>query len=126
MEYEVWYFYLCWNFISRNYYLGGYSDREYDESDILHFFNRFGNVITQRYHGIVLSNIVETSVLPIYHHDKLNTSAESLSYYEISKDKLIDSFNKLNKNDNFIAKNYEFMQGEFDQLKSKVNDILNT
>ena len=82
----------------------------------------YSNVITQRYHGIVLSEIMNVPVLPIYHHDKLIVP-DALPYYEISKNRLIDSFLKLKEQHisaNYISINFS----AFDQLKQKVQDIL--
>jgi polysaccharide pyruvyl transferase WcaK-like protein len=53
-------------------------------------------VITQRYHGIVLSNLVDTPCLTIHHHDKLkNAHGISISYYGISKSVLVGGLEKV-------------------------------
>ena len=88
-----------------------------DDSDILWYINKFNYVITQRFHGIVLSEMVNTPVLSIYHHDKLKVE-NALPYYEISKHRLIESFFKLKKLN--ISVDYS----AFDQVKQKIINIL--
>lgn len=74
-------------------------------------------VITQRYHGIILSELANVPVLPIYHHDKLKVT-DALPYYEISKDRLLNNFWKI-KN-----KNKTIDYSAFNQVKDKVENIL--
>jgi len=88
-----------------------------DECDILWYINKFDYVITQRFHGIVLSEMVNTKVLPIYHHDKLKVTG-AIPYYECSKHKLLESFYSLKESN--ISIDYSV----FDRLKQKVEDIL--
>lgn len=78
----------------------------------------YSHVITQRYHGIVLSEIMNIPVLPISHHDKLNVTG-ALPYYEISKHRLINSFYRLKE------PNISIDFSAFEELKKRVNDILN-
>lgn len=104
---------------NRDYNLFGYDDKNWDELDILDYFNKFGSVITQRYHGIVLSEIVNTKILPIYHHDKLKIEG-ALPYYEISKHRLIEVFNSLE------VPNIITAWHAFGTLKEKVGVILNS
>ena len=58
--------------------------------------SKYSLVITQRFHGIVLSEIVKTPYIAIHHHDKLKFSyprnGAFLSYYNSSKQLLIDAF----------------------------------
>ena len=53
-------------------------------------------IITQRFHGIVLSEMVRTPYIALHHHDKLKTTqpnnGDFISYYNCSKQLLIDSF----------------------------------
>lgn len=53
-------------------------------------------IITQRFHGIVLSEMTRTPYIAIHHHDKLKFSQPSegtfLSYYNSSKQSYIDAF----------------------------------
>jgi polysaccharide pyruvyl transferase WcaK-like protein len=63
-------------------------------SAITDLISQYNIVITQRYHGIILSNMVHTPYISIYHHDKLKDFENSLPYYGLTKDKLKEKFNK--------------------------------
>lgn len=52
--------------------------------EALRCFSSYSVVITQRFHGVVLSDLSGVPVVPIAHHDKLNCD-RSLSYYGMSK-----------------------------------------
>lgn len=58
--------------------------------------SKYQVVITQRFHGIVLSEMTRTPYIAIHHHDKLKFASpmngESLSYYGINKRLLIETF----------------------------------
>lgn len=61
---------------------------------ITHLMSQYDVIITQRYHGIVLSEMSGTPCLTIYHHDKLkNPCGPSLSYYGLTKNDLLRQFN---------------------------------
>jgi polysaccharide pyruvyl transferase WcaK-like protein len=66
---------------------------------LLSLFASYEAVITQRYHGIVLSEIAKTPYLSIHHHDKLKSSflnaGEFTSYYGVYKDSLAEQYKKL-------------------------------
>lgn len=79
----------------------------------------YSHVITQRYHGIVLAEMTNTPYISIYHHEKLNVPG-ALNYYEVSKHRLIDSFNSLKEPNVYIDFN------AFDELKKRVNVILSS
>lgn len=85
------------------------------------FIATFGMVITQRYHGIILADMNNVPSLSIHHHDKLKTE-NSISYYEISKDKLIFNFNSIKDKPKENKKTVDF--SAFNQLVEKVNDII--
>ncbi len=59
-------------------------------------------LITQRFHGIVLSEMAGTPHMSIHHHDKLknhkSNSGQSISYYNSSKQLFIDTFNSILSN----------------------------
>lgn len=61
----------------------------------------FETIITQRFHGIVLSEIAKVPYISIYHHDKLKSptpgEGEQVSYYGLTKAMLFESFNQLRK-----------------------------
>lgn len=58
-------------------------------------------VITQRFHGIVLSEMTRTPYISIYHHDKLRfcqpNEGTFMAYHNISKQTLLDSFDQTMK-----------------------------
>lgn len=65
-------------------------------TDVSKMISKYSGVITQRFHGIVLSEMTKTPYLAIHHHDKLKdcspANGEFISYYNLSKQALIDSF----------------------------------
>lgn len=70
--------------------------------DALKTISKYEIVITQRYHGFVLSQLARTHCLTIHHHDKLkNTGGNCLSYYGLSKSVLIDQINTI-KSSNIV------------------------
>lgn len=58
--------------------------------------SKYNLIITQRFHGIVLSEMTKTPYIAIHHHDKLRFSSPRrgafISYYNSSKQLLLDSF----------------------------------
>lgn len=63
--------------------------------------SKYNLIITQRFHGIVLSEMTRTPYIAIHHHDKLRfsqpRSGAFISYYNSSKQLLIDSFEHTRK-----------------------------
>lgn len=58
--------------------------------------SQYGCVITQRYHGIILSHMVGVPCLSIVHHDKLkNSPGLTLPFYRINKRELKKQFDQL-------------------------------
>jgi polysaccharide pyruvyl transferase WcaK-like protein len=68
-----------------------------DIESVTKIISQYQFVITQRYHGIILSEMLNIPYLSIYHHDKLKTTYpntyESISYYGLNKQVLFDKFN---------------------------------
>lgn len=66
--------------------------------DITSLLSRYETIITQRFHGIVLSEMMRVPYVAIHHHDKLKFSqpAEGIftSYYNSSKHTYIEAFNR--------------------------------
>jgi polysaccharide pyruvyl transferase WcaK-like protein len=95
--------------------------------NIIKLFSQYDMIITQRYHGMILSELARVPYLSIAHHDKLrNTSLSEgvfIDYYTISKDTFIKAFNKtisLKLNSKLPIDRHSFRT-----LKQKVNKILN-
>lgn len=63
--------------------------------------SKFGYVITQRFHGVVLAEMTRTPYISIYHHDKLKTptpgEGKIVSYHNASKHSLISAFDHMKK-----------------------------
>jgi polysaccharide pyruvyl transferase WcaK-like protein len=91
------------------------TDCEKDIASLTKLFSSYTNIITQRYHGTILSNMCKTPCLTIHHHDKLMHNA-SISYFEITKQKLIDAFYACTYNDIYV--------GDFAELVKKMNELL--
>lgn len=71
---------------------------------ISNLISKHSMVITQRYHGIVLSEICQTPYIAIHHHEKLKKQpknvGEFISYYGLSKQTMIETFNRSLLNNN--------------------------
>jgi polysaccharide pyruvyl transferase WcaK-like protein len=69
--------------------------------EISKLISSFDAVITQRFHGIVLSEMTQTPYMGIHHHDKLKlctpNNGLSISYYNNSKQPLIDAMHSVMK-----------------------------
>jgi polysaccharide pyruvyl transferase WcaK-like protein len=76
---------------SNQYFL----EKKNDFQSITELMSRYNVVITQRYHGIVLAEMSQTSCLTIHHHDKLKTTQGfSLPFYGLTKDMLRSKFDQ--------------------------------
>lgn len=66
--------------------------------DVSKLVSKHKVVITQRFHGIVLSEMTKTPYMAIYHHDKLKNcypaNGKFVSYYGLNKNNLIQNFNE--------------------------------
>ena len=72
-------------------------DSNDDFSSITRLFSRHQHIISQRFHGIVLADLVKKNPVTVSHHSKLNydgTTNYNLSYYNGSKQAFIDTFEK--------------------------------
>lgn len=80
-------------------------------------------IVTQRYHGIVLSDMIGASYVSLYHHDKLKNSAgDNLPYYGITKAQLKSSIEK-----QYSSKTSTLLPIDsniFVDLKQRVDDAL--
>lgn len=69
--------------------------------EITKIISSYNIVMTQRFHGIVLSEITNTPYISIHHHDKLKSSSNNTgqftSYYGLTKDLLIQKINDQSK-----------------------------
>lgn len=76
-------------------------------------------IISQRFHGLILSEIAKSPYIAIHHHDKLkynSPNASLISYYGIMRKPLLEQFHFLNKE--YVSLPIE--SDIFETLKSKV------
>jgi len=70
--------------------------------EIMSLVSQHELLITQRFHGIILSEMANTSYISIHHHDKLKNHksnfGQSISYYNSSKQVFIDTFSSILSN----------------------------
>lgn len=96
-------------------------------TDICELFSQYETIITQRYHGIILAEMLNIPYISIFHHDKLKQSYLNAgiftSYHEISKHSLIDQFNTISNHKSKQTLPIELNM--YDDLKVAVSKILN-
>lgn len=72
-------------------------DSPKDFASITKLLSQYKLIITQRFHGIVLSEMIRRPYVAIHHHDKLKNSVphegKYISYYGAYKQELFDQFN---------------------------------
>jgi polysaccharide pyruvyl transferase WcaK-like protein len=73
------------------FYIHPTCNRPENIEEVTALISKYDVVITQRFHGIVLAQMTKVPCLSISHHDKIK-SEHSISYYGVSKDKLIEKF----------------------------------
>src|SRR5574337_150272 len=82
--------------VHRGPYMIEKQPRTFEEVTAL--MSKYNVIITQRFHGIVLSEMVRTPYIAIHHHDKLKScepnEGKFLSYYNVSKHQFIEAFNQ--------------------------------
>jgi polysaccharide pyruvyl transferase WcaK-like protein len=96
-----------------------------DAKQDIQFISQYSAVITQRYHGIILSELSNTPHIVIHHHDKLKMhsprNGEYVDYYAISKHKIIDAFETIwNK----PYQNQPINSNSFKELVERVNNFI--
>jgi len=93
-----------------------------ESDDIIKTISEHSIVITQRYHGIILSELARTPYVAIHHHDKLKESyfnaGAFVSYYGFSKQTMNDKFNLAMKKD--YSYDVSVFENIFRTLVSKV------
>lgn len=94
--------------------------------DICKLFSKYEVIITQRYHGIILSEITRTPYISIYHHEKLMNSNFNegifISMYALSKRILIDQFYLANQIK--LSKSIAIESDMFNRLKEEITILL--
>ncbi len=96
-------------------------------SSISNLIKNYSMVITQRYHGAVLSEMSGVPYLVLSHHDKLKNSCfkhgRNLSYYGVTKDVLHYQFNDLINT--FVPYSCLVDLNFFESLKKNINNLIN-
>ena len=92
--------------------------------NILEALSDYDLIITQRLHGIILSQMAETPYIAISHHDKLNNfqykTGAHIDYYGVSKNILLRETFKALKWEGRCFTDIEF----FKELCVKINELL--
>lgn len=92
--------YMSNEIIGHMVYRNNYVLNEYPTSieAITELISKYSLVITQRFHGIILSEMTKTPYIAIHHHDKLKYSYPAngtfLSYYSSAKQDFFNAFNQ--------------------------------
>lgn len=74
-------------------------DKPKDFQSAINIISKYNLVITQRFHGNILSEIAGIPTLTIHHHDKLKgVNGATLSYYGLTKNLLLDNIKSLMSN----------------------------
>lgn len=93
--------------------------------ELTKILSQYSVIVTQRYHGIVLAEMMQTPFISIHHHDKLKFAApmtgSSQPYYGINKTDLLNSFYSLNS-----LPSLPIETNTFDTLKQRVTDIISS
>jgi polysaccharide pyruvyl transferase WcaK-like protein len=95
--------------------------------EVLQHFACSTVVLSQRYHGLVLSEMVDTPSISIHHHDKLKKISpfrgEKVPYYELSKRLLHEAVDVLSsKKLDPVAVDFSVLRSRFDQFLQEVRD----
>lgn len=90
-------------------------------NQIIDLIGSYELVITQRFHGYILSHIAKTKCLTIHHHDKLkNVSGNKLSYYSANKNLILEHIDIIKNNEDILPIDSNI----FEDLKNKVENAL--
>lgn len=135
-HYKISYFGMCQNnqlddyaasaelisFTKKRKYNNQLAAQPNDFKTVCELLSQYEVMITQRFHGIVLAEMLNIPYLSVHHHDKLKNSypnsGKYLDYYGVGKSKLFDEFYSSLK-----MKKCDFLPIEtntFKELKEKV------
>lgn len=95
----------------------------YTIEELPDILSKYNVIISQRFHGTVLSELCQIPYIQISHHDKMQKTdfeqGNFISYFGFNKQNLIDNFNQV-KNKSLQPVNKEI----FSILKEKVKELL--
>lgn len=90
---------------------------------LTHLLSQYSVIISQRFHGIVLAEILNKPYIAIHHHDKIKGCypgrGNFIPYYEISKHKLVDNFLHLNQLNDTMDMDFKELKERFETLISE-------
>jgi len=93
---------------------------------LIKLFASYGAVITQRFHGAILSELARTPYLCIAHHDKLRSTSFNegifTDFYASSKASILKAFDQTIALD--LSSDLPIDQHSFDSLKVRLNQLL--
>lgn len=88
---------------------------------LTHLLSQYSVIISQRFHGVILAEILDKPYIAIHHHDKIKNCypgrGNFIPYYEISKHKLVENFLHINQLNDPIDMNFK-------ELKKRVEILL--
>src|ERR1700722_3126553 len=87
-------------------------------SYLSNIFSKYEIIISSRFHGIILAEMVGRNCLSISHHDKLNYGKNVICYNSINKNSIIDSFYNLENSPKIHREHY------FDLLRSSIDKLI--
>ncbi len=104
--------------------------QEHDFASISKIVSSYELVISQRYHGLVIADMIKTPCINLHHHDKLKqfsgTFTKNLDYYRMSKSSILDAIDdvlfvrSIQSSDGNVAINLD----AFKSLKDNIQEIL--
>lgn len=102
---------------SGNYLL----DKQIEINSVTETISQYSAVITQRYHGIILSHMSKVPCLSLYHHDKLKSPyAHNLPYYGLNKGQLLSQLDNVLKDSEILP----IDRNIFNNLKQIIIDLI--
>lgn len=91
--------------------------------NITQLLSQYSMIVSQRYHGVVLAEILNKPYIAIHHHDKIKNCYPNrgnfIPYYEISKHRMFENFLQLKQLNEPFDMN-------FNELKEQVETLLNS
>ncbi len=91
-----------------------------DFASISAILSQYSMIISQRFHGVVLAEALDKPYIAIHHHDKIKNCYPNrgnfISYYELSKHKLVENFFQLNQFSNSLDVNFNELIKEVETL----------
>jgi polysaccharide pyruvyl transferase WcaK-like protein len=98
----------------------------YGVKEVTSVISQYSTVVTQRFHGIVLSEMTRVPYVSLYHHDKLKHCSPGegifLSYYGTTKTQLLEGFERAQKK---FSSTIPIETNIFEGLRESVIQLIN-